>query len=61
MPRLYEITHLRQLWGESYERTLDAISTMHMEEDLSIAEIANEMDIAPDVVRAAIVTYRNRF
>ena len=61
MSRLYEITDIRQIWGESYERTLDHISTMYIEEDRSIAEIADEMDMAPDVVRAAIVIYRNRF
>lgn len=61
MIRLYEVTDIRQLWGESYYRTLDTISSMYIEEDLSIAEIADAMDIAPDVVRAAIDIDRNRF
>ena len=61
MSRLYEVTDIRQLWGESYDRTLDTISSMYIEEDLSIAEIADAMDIAPDVVRAAIDIDRNRF
>ena len=61
MSRLYDVTDIRQLWGESYHRTLDTISSMYIEEDLSIAEIADEMDIAPDVIRAAIVIDRNRF
>jgi predicted DNA-binding protein YlxM (UPF0122 family) len=56
-----EITCIQQLWGESYKTTLDTITTMYLEEDMSMQEIADELDMTVEVVRTAIIVYRNRF